>query len=158
MGDIQDVERKTNICLNPTQIGTLISTGVFKGPEKEKLHDLRSLQEIAGTALHLRRLRRTYFPSAALREACWDILLMCLIGQLDQRPLCIKQLRNQLDESHTALLRRVDELESANLLHRRRDEVDARRTTLHLTPETMTAMEHFFDDCRAAFMKRQPAG
>lgn len=72
-------------------------------------------------------------------------MLLCFASQLEGHPLCIKQIRNHLDESHTALLRRVDELEQAGMVRRDRDESDGRRTMVQLTPAGVAAMTRFFE-------------
>lgn len=70
--------------------------------------------------------------------------MLCFVGELEMRQLCIKQIRNHLDESSTALLRRVDELERADMLQRQRDTIDGRRTMVRLTPAGLRAMTRFF--------------
>ena len=96
--------------------------------------------------LDRRRVQRGIFPTAVFRESCWDIMLMCFVSELRRQRLCIKEIHNQLAESHTALLRRIDELEEADMLRRHRDEGDGRRTTVHLTPAGASAMTRFFTE------------
>ncbi|WP_176488944.1 MarR family winged helix-turn-helix transcriptional regulator [Rhizorhabdus dicambivorans] len=95
-------------------------------------------------ALHFRRAQHQVFPETVLRGACWDIMLSCMAGELAGRPVCVKQIRTQLRESQTSVLRRIDELERSGLVQRRRDEMDGRRTLLRLTPEGDDAMSRFF--------------
>lgn len=95
--------------------------------------------------MSVRLAQRRIFPSAVFRESCWDIMLLCFASQLEGHPLCIKQIRNQLDESNTALLRRIDELEQAGMVRRHRDELDGRRTMVQLTPAAIAAMTRFFE-------------
>jgi DNA repair protein RadC len=94
-------------------------------------------------AMRSRKAQRSIFPPAVFRESCWDIMLLCFAGQLEGRELCVKQLRNNLDESSTGLLRRIDELEEAGMLERHRDELDGRRTMVRLSPDAIAAMTRF---------------
>jgi DNA-binding MarR family transcriptional regulator len=71
-------------------------------------------------------------------------MLLCFTGQLANRPICVKQLRNDLDESSTSLLRRIQELEDAGMVQRQRDDVDGRRTVVRLTDAAIAAMSRFF--------------
>jgi hypothetical protein len=88
---------------------------------------------------------RELFPAAICRDPSWDILLGCFIAQLEQHPLCVKQIRCELDESNTALLRRLDDLQELGLVSRRRDDVDGRRTIVEISPKGMNAMAQFLD-------------
>jgi DNA-binding MarR family transcriptional regulator len=102
------------------------------------------LRNQSDRVLRWRRIQRSLFPEAVFRESCWDILLLCLSGQLAGRQMCVKQIRNELDESSTSLLRRLQELEDAGMLRRERDDVDGRRTIVRLTDEAATAMSRYF--------------
>ncbi|MES2496775.1 MAG: transcriptional regulator [Pseudomonadota bacterium] len=104
----------------------------------ERLHLLS-----AGT-LRWRRVQRSIFPDAVFRESCWDIMLMCFTSDLEQGSLCVKQIRSELDESNTSLLRRIQELEDAGMVQRQRDDVDGRRTIVRLTNDGKAAMARFF--------------
>lgn len=103
------------------------------------------LIERARAAMAIRLAQRRIFPAAVFRESCWDIMLLCFGRQLEGHALCIKQIRNHLDESNTALLRRIDELEQAGMVRRHRDTADGRRTMVQLTPSAVAAMTRFFD-------------
>ena len=109
------------------------------------------LIERARSAMAIRQAQRRIFPAAVFRESCWDIMLLCFASQLEGYPLCIKQIRNHLDESNTALLRRIDELEQAGMVRRHRDELDGRRTTVQLTPAGIAGMTRFFEPPAATF-------
>lgn len=71
-------------------------------------------------------------------------MLLCFTSELEKRSMCVKQIRNELDESNTSLLRRIQELEDAGMIQRQRDDMDGRRTTVRLTPEGENAMARFF--------------
>ena len=92
-----------------------------------------------------RRGIRELFPAAISRDPSWDILLDCFIAQLERRPLCVKQIHGDLKESNTALLRRLDDLEAAGLIARRRDDLDGRRTIVEISSKAMRAMAEFLD-------------
>lgn len=102
------------------------------------------LRDKAERALRFRRAQRHIFPEAVLRGPCWDIMLDCLAGELAGRPVCVKQLRNEINESQTSLLRRIDELEEADMVQRLRDEQDGRRTLVRLTRQGADAMYRLF--------------
>ena len=102
------------------------------------------IREKAERALRWRRIQRRIFPEAVLRGPCWDIMLTCITGELADQPVCVKQIRNQLDESQTSVLRRIDELEQAGMVQRFRDERDGRRTLVRLTWQGADAMSRFF--------------
>ena len=104
----------------------------------------QGLLDMVRLAMARRIAKRSIFPPAVFRESCWDIMLICFVGEIENRHPCIKQIRNQLDESNTALLRRIDELEGTGLLKRHRDQVDGRRTTIRLTRDGIAAMTRFF--------------
>jgi DNA repair protein RadC len=105
---------------------------------------IERVRDKATRALRWRRVQRRIFPEAALRGPCWDILLCCVEGELSGRPICVKQIRAQLEESQTSVLRRIDELEQAGMVRRFRDGMDGRRTLIRLTPDGAEAMSHFF--------------
>lgn len=92
-----------------------------------------------------RQGQRSLFPPPLFRESSWDILLNCFVAQLEKRHLCVKQLHAELDESNTALLRRLADLERLALLERSRDGLDGRRTLVHLTPRATELIGQFLD-------------
>lgn len=103
------------------------------------------LRAASRRAAQWRRAQRQIFPKAALNESCWDILLLCFVGQVGGRSICVKQIRNELDESNTSVLRRLQELEQAGLITRRRDELDGRRTIVALSMAGANAMLRYFE-------------
>lgn len=106
-------------------------------------HDTEKLRHLSSRAVSFRRTRRSMFPEAALRGSCWDILLLCFDANMTGRTICVKQIRSELDESSTSVLRRLQELEDAGLVLRQRDAVDGRRTIVLLTREANEAMARF---------------
>ena len=104
-----------------------------------------SLHQMSRQAIRWRRARRDMFPEAALRDTSWDIMLLCLTGEIAGRPMCVKQIRTELEESQTSVLRRIDELEKAGMLCRLRDAMDGRRTLVRLSREGALAMVRFFE-------------
>lgn len=106
--------------------------------------EVQQLRYLSDRILRWRRIQRDIFPEAVFRESCWDIMLLCFTGQLADRRIYVKQLRNELDESGTALLRRIQELEDAGMIRRQRDEMDGRRTVVRLTDTAIAAMSRFF--------------
>lgn len=105
---------------------------------------VEELRRLSDRVLQWRRFQRSIFPDAVFRESCWDIMLLCFTGQLAGRQMCVKQIRIELDESNTSLLRRLQELEDAGMVRRERDDVDARRTIVRLTDEAAAAMSRYF--------------
>jgi len=96
--------------------------------------DISPLLEHARHVQAMRHAQRRLFPASLFRESSWDIILNCFIAQLEARHLCVKQLHSELDESNTAMLRRLADLELLGLILRSRDELDGRRTLVRLTP------------------------
>ncbi len=133
-----------NSSLSVQEVRSLLSA-IDNSEKPRLLADPHHLARIAAYALHWRRRQRSLFPPAVFRESCWDIMLLCFTSQLEGRPICVKQVGGQLAESHTALLRRIDELEEAGMLQRQRDALDGRRTMLRLTAAGTAAMTHFFE-------------
>jgi len=105
---------------------------------------VEELRRLSERVLQWRRFQRSIFPEAVFRESCWDIMLLCFTGQLAGRQMCVKQIRIELDESNTSLLRRLQELEDAGMIRRERDDVDARRTIVRLTDKATAAMSRYF--------------
>ena len=105
--------------------------------------DAERLRQLSAKAIGFRRARRALFPEAALRESCWDILLLCFEADAAGKTICVKQIRSELEESSTSVLRRLQELEDALLVRRQRDAIDGRRTVVHLTSEAAERMSHF---------------
>lgn len=101
------------------------------------------LRNVAAKALRWRSAQRRAFPEAALHATCWDIMLLCFASQLEGRKMCVKQVRSQLVESSTSVLRRIDELQQCGMVQRQRDEQDGRRTMLRLSREGSVAMSRF---------------
>ena len=81
--------------------------------------------------LHAEFLRE--FPRPLFGNANWLILLACLDALMNGRMQCVKQIRGMLDESSTAVLRRIEALEKRGMIGRRRDPDDGRRTHVLLT-------------------------
>ena len=81
--------------------------------------------------LHAEFLRE--FPRPIFGNPNWLILLACLDALLSERMQCVKQIRAMLDESSTAVLRRIEALEKRGMIGRRRDPDDGRRTHVLLT-------------------------
>lgn len=101
------------------------------------------LRRLSARALEYRRIRRGMFAEAALRESCWDILLLCFEAEVIGKSICVKQIRSELEESSTSVLRRLQELEDADLVLRQRDEIDGRRTIVRLTREASATLSRF---------------
>ena len=70
-------------------------------------------------------------------------MLNCFIAKLEGRQLCVKQLHIDLEESNTAMLRRLADLERLGLLIRSRDNIDGRRTLVQLTPRATDLVRQF---------------
>lgn len=99
-------------------------------------------------ARHVKRLRqeqKRLFPAQIFRESSWDILLNCYVAELEGRHLCVKQLHADLDESNTAMLRRLADLERLGLIARSRDDQDGRRTNVRLTQSAVDLIRQFLE-------------
>lgn len=118
-------------------------------PEGRQQDDMR-LRTMSDRALQWRRAQRSIFPEAVLRESCWDIMLLCLTSELAGRCMCVKQIRCELEESQTSVLRRIGTLEQAGMVLRQRDELDGRRTIVRLTRHATIALSRFFDKIDAS--------
>lgn len=99
----------------------------------------------ARQALNQRHGLRSTFPAALFRDSGWEILLCCFISQLEGGQICVKQLHATVDESNTAMLRRLSELEAEGLTVRVRDASDARRSLVRLTSKGSAMMTAFLE-------------
>lgn len=102
-----------------------------------------SLLDLARQTQAMRANTAKFFPRDVFRDSAWDMMLELFIADQQNRPICVKELILVSGETATSALRRIDRLESAELLRRRTDPADHRRLAVTLTQrgtDAMTAM------------------
>ncbi|WP_164857199.1 winged helix DNA-binding protein [Sphingomonas crocodyli] len=105
-------------------------------PQARRDSELAERNLLRGFTRHALKLHAEFtreFPRPIFGNANWVILLACLDALLNGRIQCVKQIRAMLDESSTAVLRRIEALEKCGMIGRRRDPDDGRRTHVLLT-------------------------
>ncbi|TZG24655.1 winged helix DNA-binding protein [Sphingomonas montanisoli] len=108
--------------------------GSLPAPRRDSdLGERDALRRFTRRALKLHAEFSREFPRPVFGNANWVILLACLDALLNGRMQCVKQIRAMLDESSTAVLRRIEALEKRGMIGRRRDPDDGRRTHVLLT-------------------------
>jgi CheY-like chemotaxis protein len=103
--------------------------------KKAALADLRAV----------RRLRSKYFSSDLFADPCWEMLLDLYDASLGQAEVTVTSLGAASGVPLTTALRRMEALQSHNLIIRIEDRDDKRRTIMKLTDAGLQAVEGFFD-------------
>ncbi|MGN6850651.1 MAG: winged helix DNA-binding protein [Sphingomicrobium sp.] len=91
-----------------------------------------------------RRAREAIIGDELFADPAWDILLELYAAALVQTKVATSDLCKASAVPATTALRWIDRLESAGLLQRQGDPLDARRTALELTRKGELKMESYF--------------
>lgn len=93
---------------------------------RREMHEL--LREFVGDQLDATELHR-------MAGLPWDIILMVADAELSRgRPPAVKDIHLGLGVPKATVLRTLSRLETLNIVERRRDTVDSRRTFVNLVP------------------------
>jgi CheY-like chemotaxis protein len=106
-----------------------------------------ALRDIALLGLdHLRRLRRSFPPLAALDDVAWDLLRELLLAEKKSQRLSVSSLSVTVEDvSSTTALRRIQELVKTGHIVRNPDPTDARRDFVALAPEIRETLEKYLE-------------
>jgi hypothetical protein len=103
----------------------------------------------ARNVLRARASIERVLPPGLFRDSAWDLMLTLFIKGEEGESLFVKQLIVSTTASPTASMRRIAQLEEADLLERLPDALDQRRVTVRLTDRGRMAMtmmiEQIFD-------------
>lgn len=91
-----------------------------------------------------RRTREAIIGDELFADPAWDILLELYAAALVQTKVATSDLCKASAVPATTALRWIDRLESAGLLQRQGDPLDARRTAIELTHKGELKMESYF--------------
>lgn len=83
------------------------------------------------------------FPKHVFRDTAWDIMLELFIERQEGRSLCVKDVMAISGDSATGTMRRLEGLEAAELITRRFDQRDHRRTLVLLSEKGTEAMNTY---------------
>jgi DNA repair protein RadC len=101
----------------------------------------RCLISAARAQLRSRDHRKRVFASYQIDDADWAILLDLYVHTLTSRSLSVSSICIGSGLPLTTALRHVTDMEAANILFRERDPVDARRSFVRLTPDSIALIE-----------------
>lgn len=107
-----------------------------------------------GEIIKARQGRNRFFSSELFADPAWDILLHLFHAELGQRRLSVSSACTFTDVPQTTCLRWLKILEKHDLVTRRSDPFDGRRTFLELSPTGNAAMTRYFQ----AFTGERPVG
>jgi Winged helix DNA-binding domain len=96
--------------------------------------------------LRLRRVRGKHLGGAIFADPAWNILLDAYACELDSRKMSVSDACIASQSPYTTALRWLRALEDRDLLVRRDDKKDRRRSFVELTPHARSAMETLIDD------------
>ncbi|MEI9928036.1 MAG: MarR family winged helix-turn-helix transcriptional regulator [Sphingomonas sp.] len=108
--------------------------------------DARRLASIARSCLRARRARDSLFPPGLLADPAWDMLLELFVADAEGRWLSVSDACAAARVPQTTGLRWVAQLERLDLVRRRADLHDARRSYVHLTVAARRALAGWLAD------------
>ncbi|WOE76398.1 hypothetical protein [Alterisphingorhabdus coralli] len=111
--------------------------------------------DIASYIRFLRRKRDESFAEGYFSDPCWDILLELYISHASGQELSTSYIGYPAKIPLTTGLRQLDILQSDELIYRRKDSEDARRTIVGLTAKGMSKLRALFESYRVALMHLQ---
>ena len=95
-------------------------------------------------AIQARRLRSRYLRADLMADPAWDLLLVLLLAEIEQRRLPVTTACAATAGPMTTALRYLATLQREGLVARRADRYDARRVYVELTPKGSEAMRAYF--------------
>ncbi|WP_260483695.1 hypothetical protein [Sphingomicrobium flavum] len=101
------------------------------------------LVELACRLYKSRRMRSRFFADGLFGEPAWDMLLTLFCAQYEGEQLSVSSLCYSADVPTTTALRWCRVLEDKKMIHRRKDDNDARRTYLVLSPKGHKAISDY---------------
>lgn len=107
---------------------------------------------LAKGIIRARTQRSKFLPPSLFAEPAWDILLELYSAELAQQRMTVTQVCAAAKVPATTALRWLATLESSNLVVRRPDPLDARRSFVALTEAGEQAMENFFQSIKNAVL------
>ncbi|MEM1132081.1 MAG: hypothetical protein AAGH53_04025 [Pseudomonadota bacterium] len=111
--------------------------------------------DIAKFIRAMRRKRDDAFSDGYFADPCWDILLELYVSYASGEELSTSYIGYPAHIPLTTGLRQLDILQSDDLIYRRKDSEDARRTIVGLTAKGMARLRELFDTFRAELMQMQ---
>jgi CheY-like chemotaxis protein len=93
----------------------------------------------------MRRLRSRFFPSDLFADPCWEMLLDLYDSSLAGAEITVSSLGIASGVPATTALRRMDTLQSHEMIVRLEDPKDKRRTIVKLTAAGLAAVDRFFE-------------
>ena len=115
---------------------------------KEAAKDLDPLAQKRAALANLRTIRRArteHFPSDLFSDPCWEMLLDLYDARLAGAEVTVTSLGAASGVPLTTALRRMEALQSHDLIVRTEDAGDKRRTIIRLTAHGLQAVESFFE-------------
>lgn len=126
-----------------SSVATQLPRQVVDTPGRE------SRRETVRRLVTARSTRRSYLSSALFGEPAWDILLNLYALSFTFRRTSLSKVHTLSAVPPTTTLRCVRKLESAGLVIRVRDPLDARRIWIELSNDAVSRIEAYLDHIQA---------
>lgn len=117
-------------------------------PPPEKTPELDPIQRKRAALRELKAVRKdraAHFPTELFSDPCWEMLLDLYDARLAGAEVTVTSLGAASGVPLTTALRRMEALQSHDLIRRMEDVADKRRMIVQLTEQGLRAVENFFD-------------
>ena len=125
---------------------------IISGASSETLISSKGTAALVKGIVRARTQRTKFLPPSLFAEPAWDILLGLYSAELAQRRMTVSQVCAAAKVPATTAIRWLNTLESSQLIIRRPDPLDGRRSFVELTEHGEKAMENFFQSIKDALL------
>lgn len=138
-------QMRTSPLATPGAIAPSSTPAEPPGDDARPAEPLERRREALRELKTIRRDRSTYFPADLFADPCWEMLLDLYDARLGGEEVTVTSLGAASGVPLTTALRRMEALQSHDLIDRVEDRDDKRRTIMRLTEHGLRAVENFFE-------------